>query len=440
VLPAAAEVPFVPPVARELALDNGIRVIVIENHRLPLVAIETVHAGAGSRDDGAKPGLAALAADLLDDGAGSLDAEQFTAELEALGATLEVNIASDYATVSMTALGNRLEASLHLLADAIRRPRFADADVARVRDARTADLALVRDRPAVACAQLFDRIVFGEHPYAHPAVGTAASMAAITAADVRGFWKRAYGPATTTIVIAGDVSPTEITIKLASAFGDWSNPIPAPPRTPLVVGPTAPQLAYIDRPGAQLAAIMVGRRGYAAGDPRQTAADIANTALGSGAGARLTARLRDQLGYTHGIGSGFWRGRWGGTWSVASSVRTATTGDALKEIVHAIDAIRTTELPPDEVAHARSLIVRSLPQAFETDAQTARAFARLISHGEPLDAYPTYLAELAAVTPATARAAIAPVTTELVVVIVGDWTAIEPQVQSLGLPIHRYEP
>ncbi|HEV7559486.1 MAG TPA: pitrilysin family protein, partial [Kofleriaceae bacterium] len=294
--------PFVPPPATSFSLANGVRVIVVENHRLPVVAFELVAGAAGSREDGDKHGLAALTADLLDKG------EPVTDRLDELGATLDVHIAPDYASIGMTALSDKLGAAATLLATVVRAPRFEELEVERGREMRIAELARDRDQATTECAQLFDRVVFGEHPYAHTSEGEPVAVARLVPADVRVFWKRAYGPTTTTIVVAGDVTRAGLEAALAAAFGDWANVTPEPPRTPLVAGPSARQLAYVDRPGAGTATIMIGRRSFAGGDARNLAADVVDAVLGASQSSRLVLRLRDELGYTHGVGAGFWRG------------------------------------------------------------------------------------------------------------------------------------
>jgi zinc protease len=421
-------------VASSFSLANGVRVVVVENHRLPIVAFELVAGAAGSREDGDRHGLAAVTADLLDKGDPVAD------RLDELGATLDVHIAPDYASIAMTALAGKLDAAAALLATVVRAPRFDELEVERAREMRIAELVRDRDQATTACAQLFDRVVFGEHPYAHTSEGESVAVARLVPADVRGFWKRAYGPTTTTIVVAGDITRATLEPALTAAFGDWTNATPEPPRTPLVAGPSARQLAYVDRPGAATATIMVGRRGFAGGDPRNLGADVVDAVLGGSQSSRLVLRLRDELGYTHGVGAGFWRGQWGGTWSVATTVKASVAGATVTEITTAIERARTADVSADELAAAKAAIARALAQSFETAAGTARAYARLVVTNQPLDVYTTYRGRLDHVTAASARAAIESMWTEPTVVVVGDWSVVGPQLSSTGLAAKRYEP
>jgi zinc protease len=429
--PVGEPSPFAAPAIESFTLANGIRVLVVERHHIPLVSLVSLHVAAGSRDDGAKGGLAALAVDVLADGA--------TADAERIGTKLETAITSDYATLAMSVAADHLTEGVATLAAAVRTPSFSDADVARVRAERVAEIAERTGQPQTIAGQLFDAVVFGSHPYAHASAGRASTVSAITPAELRAFHKRAYTPATTTLIAVGEVRRVTLEPLLAKAFGEWAAPPSEPPRTPPVAGPSTPELAYVDRPGATKAQVMIGRRAYAAGDSRQLAADVENAILGS---TEHESRLR-KLAATVGVapnlvGSSLWRGQWGGTWSIAALVDTANTVAVVREIRTLIDAARTADPSQAEVDRAKRELLRRLPMAFETNASTARAIVRLVAHSEPLDFYATYATRLAAVTPAAARAALAPLMTDLTIVVVGDWKEIGPGLTALGLPVHRY--
>ena len=159
---------FAPPVPKVFRLANGAAVLVIENRRLPLVSLRAVFHRAGSREDGATSGLAALTADLLDEGAGRFDAQTLPEELERLGARLEIGAAADTATIYLDTLSETLAPSIDLLADIILRPKLAAADFERIKGDRRAELALRPDRPREVAALVFEQQLFGKHPYAPP--------------------------------------------------------------------------------------------------------------------------------------------------------------------------------------------------------------------------------------------------------------------------------
>lgn len=429
---------FVPPAPTRFTLSNGAEVLLVENHRLPLVSVRFAIRSAGSRSDGDLPGLAAFAADLLDEGAGPRSAIELPEELERLGADLSVHASADHGQITLDTMAETLEPALAIAADVLLRPRLDPADFERVKQERLADLALRGDQPRQIAALVFERVLYGAHPYAPPGAGYTASVEKITLPIVKAFWQKNYGPGATTIVLAGAVTAADARRILEAQLGGWKTRVKAP-RAPKPARPAKPGIAFVDRPGAPQSVVVIGRLGPDARDPRRAANDVVNTAIGGSFAARLNASLREQKGYTYGIFSSFWRGQWGGAWSATSSIRTDVTGPAIREALDIIAAAGTAPLPAEELAKAKSLLVRGLPQDFETNASVAGAFAALSVDGRPLTYYRDLPAALNRVTAADAQAQAASAWRDLSIVIVGDWAAVGDAVTALGLPIARYD-
>jgi zinc protease len=434
--PTAAAPSFVPPRITETTLGNGARLVVVENHRLPIVSITAIHHAAGGREDGAKVGLAGLTADLLDERPGGT-AGAVADLLERTGSRLEIDIASDHASLKLATVKDRLAESLRVFAGIQRDPSFSDEEVARVRDRRVAELLDRRTRSRTVAGQLFDRLAFAGHPYAAPAEGTPEAVRALTAEDVRDFYARAYRPDALTLVVAGDLTREDAERAIGEAFGGWRHaPMQDAPPPPLA--PMPRQLAYVDVPGAEQTVAIIGKRTPAAGRPDQVAADVANAIVGGGPGARLDRKLHDELAVTLGAGSSSWRGRWAGTWAVATTFLTDRTGDGLRAALAVIEHARTTAPTAAELEQAKASLARTTAQHFETTASTVRALERVIVQGAPPTRYNDVLAALARVTPEAARAAIEEDWAELSIVVVGDWAKIGPDLRALGLPVVPY--
>jgi len=432
---AGAEPAFTPPVP--VAFDvAGARVLLVENHRLPLVSIRVLFGRAGAREDGVHPGLAALTADLLDEGAGRFDAMTLPEEVERLGATLRVAVGADIARVSLDTLRDTLEPSLGLLADVIVRPRLTRADFERVRGDRLATLALRPDQPDEVAGLVFERQIFGAHPYAAPTTGFPATLRAIRLSEVRTFWKSRYRAGDATIIIVGDIDRATVEKPLAAAFAGWAAGTAPAPRIPPPPAPQQPVLTVVDRPGAPQSVVQIGRVGPAAGDdPAYFPLEVANTALGGSFLSRLNGRLREELGYTYGVGSSFWRGRWGGSWTIQTSLRTASTVAGIREALAIVDGTRKTELPAAELDKTLQMMTRAAPRTFETNAGIASAFEDLVTEGLPLDWHQGWIPKVRAVTAARAREAADAAWGDLSIVVVGDWTALKAGLAELGLPI-----
>jgi zinc protease len=433
--PAAAPEPaFAPPVPQTFNVA-GARVVLVENHRLPLVSVRVVFHRAGAREDGARAGLASLTAALLEEGAGKFDANALPEEVERLGADLDVGVRTDAATVGIDTLAETLEPSLSLLADVIVRPRLTAKDFERIRGDRLAELALRPDQPGLLAGLAFGQVLFAGHPYASPVDGFAATIKRLTLADLKTFWRGRYRPGDATILVTGDVDRARLEGLLARAFTGWR-----PGRAPTATAPAAPVarppvLAFIDRPGAPQSVVIIGRLGTAAGDPRYFPAEVVNTAVGGSFLSRLNGRLREELGYTYSIRSAFSRLRWSGNWGISTSLKTASTVDGIREALAIVDAVRTTDLPAVELQKAVLMLTRSAPQDFETNAGIAASFEELIVDGLPLDWHQGWIPGIRAVTAAEARAVADDAWKDLSIVIVGDWATLKDGVGALGRPI-----
>ncbi len=428
---------FTLPEAATFTLDSGVQVVLVENHRLPLVSVRAVSARAGAREDGAKLGLAALTADLLLEGAGDLDARALPEAVEELGASLDTGLSEDASTVWLDTLASTLEDSLGLLSDVLRRPTLTKADFERIRDDVIADLELRPQEPRRVANLVFDQHVLGDHPYGQPASGYVGTVSKLTVKDVQAFWRDHYTPDATTIVVAGDVDRATLEPILARTLGDWKRPAKpvAEPEPPALPPAPTPSIVVVDRPKAAQSVVMIGRRGRAANDPDFFAAEVANTAAGGTFMSRLNGRLREELGYTYGMYSAFWRGEWTGTWAITSSLKTGKTVDGVNEALRIIDELRTHELPADELAKTQSFLIKARPQGFETNAGIAGEYQVLVVQRLPLDWLGRWDEGVRGVTAAQARELAAEAWADLSIVVVGDWSKIGDGLAKLGLPI-----
>jgi zinc protease len=401
------------------AVASGARIIVVENHRLPLVAITAIHRRAGGREDGARHGIAAL-----------------TAEALVRGTEIEASIATDHASHHLVTTTSELAASMDALEHALRAPSLSDAEVARARDRRVRELEERRLRPRTIAAQVFDHLVFGTHPYAWAAEGVAEDVAVLTAADVRAFWERAYRADSLTLIFSGDISQTAAHELAERHFGGWAASTPRGVASAPALPAYAPQLAIVDMPGATDAVVIAGRLlDGRADDTEQMIREVSNTILGGGVTARLERRLHGELAITFGASSSFWRGEWAQTWSAAATFPTDAAETGLREMLAAIETARSEQPTTSEVADAVASLERGTVQRFDTVASSARAYERLVVRGDPLDTYDQLPYRWRAVAPNNARGVVGDAWRDLSIVVVGDRARLSRALAAVGLPI-----
>jgi len=433
-----AESAFVPPSARRSKLKNGIAVLVIENHTLPIAAIELLAIGAGSAADPARRrGLAAFTADMIDEGAGGLSALAVSDEQARLGAEIATRADPDAARISVRALTRTLDPTIDLLAKIVTQPAFDATEFERVKGDRLTALDQRRDRPREVAALVLDGALYGsESAYGHPVSGVRDDVKAIAAADVQAFYRARWNPAAMTIVIAGDVDAAAITARLDAALGGWRPAGVKPPAIPSAAAARLTRrLLLVDRPGAAQADVRIGRIGPDRRDPRYFGFEVMRTILGDGFTSRLTQRLREQLGITYGAGAGMqWR-RARGPFVISTAIVTDKTAVGIAETIKILDDLASTEASAAELDKAKQNLIRALPAQFETNTRTAAAFVELAVHGLPDDWYARFAGAVGVVTAAEVKAAakaLIPSGT-MAIAIVGDLAKFRPELDKLGL-------
>jgi len=361
--PALASVP------RTLDIGPGEQVWFEEDHTVPMVAV-TVSLPAGSvYDPTAKAGLAAFAAYLFNEGAGSLTSEAYQSEIANRAIQLSMSPDRDWLILSLSALTSQTRDAFRLFALALQHPRF-DADaVDRVRDQMLQSIAQDESDPAAVAANRFYAVYFGNHPYAHPINGEARSLDAITAADLKAFTATHWVKGGAKIAVSGDIDAATLTALLKATFDPLSATPPPPP--PPVLHPGAPGESVVAMAVPQPTAIF-GLPGIARADKDYLAGYVANYIVGGGGfSSRLTYEVREKRGLTYGISTGFSDFRNGGV--VLGQV--ATREDAMDASLAVVRGVLTDYAARGptaaELADAKTYLTGSYPLAFASNAGIA---------------------------------------------------------------------
>ncbi|WP_412069523.1 M16 family metallopeptidase [Rubrivirga sp. IMCC43871] len=440
--PALAAPPaFTPPAVERHALSNGLPVLFVEKPGVPLAQIDLL-VRAGSADDGDQGGLASVTADLMDEGAGDLDALALADAIDFLGIDLGVGAGLHSLSVRLHTPLSKLDAALALMADVALRPTFPEADIERVRTSRLTALAQRRDEARSIAGVALARAVYGDdHPYGRLGTGEPATVGALTRDDLIAFHSRSVVPARSALVVVGATTWEEMRPRLEAAFGEavWPATGVAPAAAglsavpiPAQVGPRA--ITFVDKPGAAQSVVRIGRVGAPRSTPDFYALEVLNTILGGSFTSRLNQNLREDKGYSYGARSVFEYRPVAGPFIAFADVQTDVTAPALTEFFRELDAIGAP-VPADELAKARENRALSFPAPFATVRGTAAMVGDAWLDGLGDDAYAQYASGVRAVTAADlARVAAEYVDPErMAVVVVGDWSVVGESVEALGL-------
>ena len=430
--------PFTVPPVREIRLSNGVRVVVVEKHTLPIVAARVLVAAGSVYEPAAKNGLASLTAQVLREGTRSLTGAEIAERMEALGASFSTGAGFEFASATVTAPKSTFGNALELAAATVTSPAFTESELLRVRGQMVAGAVHLNSTVDGLAAMAHNRALFDSVTgYSRPVAGTAASLPSITRDDVVAYHRRMYSPANITLLLVGDVTQEEARRIAEQAFGSWNVPgataasLPRPALRPV----EGTRIILVDRPGSVQSGIRMGQAAVSATHPDLIPFSALSQVLGGGFRSRINMSLRERHGWTYRATSELVARPLSGTFTVGTSVRTNATDSAVAEIADQYRRIAAEPVPPDELRAAIANVVGSFPSSIQTVQGLADRAQQLLQNGQPLDYYHTYRERFSAVTPGdvsrVSRERLTPAT--LTIVVAGDLSKIEAPIRALNL-------
>ena len=429
------------PQQQHATLSNGTKVVLAERHDIPVVQMSYEFRGGYAADPANKPGVASFTMGLLDEGAGDLGALAFADRAQSLGANLGASAGLDSSTAYLSALKQNLEPSVTLFADMLRKPRFEQADIDRVKGQWIAGIKQEKANPNALVQRVLPGLVFGAgNPYAasRTGSGTEAAIGGLTRADLQGYHDSALRPQDATLVVVGDTTLAEIMPVLEQHFGDWkaagtSGAAAAIPAAPVQA---KPRVFLIDQPGAVQANIFAARTLPSSSDAKTVQYDMANMIIGGDFTARLNMNLREDKHWSYGARSGAGGALGQRLWMASAPVQIDKTGEAAAEMRREIADYASGKAPAsaEEVDGMKKILTLSLPGAYETASAVMGTISGNVLYGRPDDYVFLRKAEIEAMTPAQVNAAAKALDPNgLTWVVVGDLSKTEAPIRALNL-------
>ena len=424
------------PVHERMTLPNGLRLILVPRHDIPLVACNLLLRGGAQLDPPGRDGTAALAADLLTHGAGARDAYAFADAVEGSGGNLDAAARAEFIQVQGQFLARDSALMLQLLADAILQPRFDNEEFEKLRARRIEELKAAKDSAPQSLLGSYGRaLLFAGHPYGRSVGGSEQSLALISRADVTGFYAAQAGADRATLVIAGDFDPARIRRDVAAVFGGWQrgrNPVPPLAATARVTGR---RVLLVDAPGSAQTYFWLANVGVPRHFPARAALNIANLAFGGSFGSMLNQDLRVKAGLTYDASSRFTRGAVAGEFAITSFTQTDNAGKAIDLALATLARLKHDGLDAAAIDSARNYWLGQYPLAFETPFDWAVALGDLDLYGLPESYIGHFGSDLVAADAAAVRAVIDaafPSPDNLDIVLIGDATRIREAAAKFG--------
>lgn len=376
------------------ALNNGLKVLVVENHKLPRVRIQLTIDNPPVLE-GDKAGVSSLTGSMLGKGSKNIPKDDFYEEVDFLGATISIGNQSAFAS----SLSKYFPRVLELLADAALNPDFKQEEFEKEKDLLLTGLKSEEKDVSAIANRVEAALAYGKnHPYGE--ITSQETVNNVTLMDVEQFYRSYFVPANAYLVVIGDVEFENVKELVTKFFTPWSKAVPPSFTYSDPTDAQYTQINVVDVPNAVQSEVTVENiTNLKMKDADYLDALVANRILGGGSQARLFKNLREDKGYTYGSYSGIRDNKYSPMrFNAYAQVRNSVTDSAVVQILEEIDRITSEPVSEEELANAKAKYAGSFVMALERPETVANYALNIETEGLPKDFYKTYLERLDAVT------------------------------------------
>jgi predicted Zn-dependent peptidase len=422
------------PPYEQFQLKNGLRVILMEKHDVPLIAFHLRIAGGEVADAAGKAGTSEILADLIQKGAGRRDGPAFSEAVDSVGGNLSAGTSREAILIRGEFLARDRALMLELLADMVIRPRLDAEEFEKIRQRSIEQIAAAKDsRPHALIREYFMAFLFDEHPYGR--AGDETSFRSVGLEDAKAYVKREMGADRSALAVVGDFDTKSMKADLERAFGPWGKASGKPPRIKEVAGREGRRVLLVDKPDAAQTLFWIGSTGIARDDPDRAVLDVANTAFGGRFTSMLNTELRIKTGLSYGARSSLQRYRHGGVVAITSFTKTETTEEALDLALKTLADLRERGLSAETLASVQTYVAGQFPPRLETGDALAAKLTEIEFYGLDRSEVDDYLSRVAAADDAKVREVIErvyPSPDRLTFVLIGKADAIRDVAKKYG--------
>jgi zinc protease len=422
------------PAPSRTLMKNGLSVLVLERHGIPLVEFRLLIKAGSASDPAGKEGVAALTARLLKRGTRSHTAVQFAEEVEFVGGAIDVQSGVETTVITGEFASRDLEIGLSLLADLAQNPVFTDTEFDKQKRLHLADILSLEDEPSAVAEQAFQGWVYGGHPYGKPQDGTRRSVETLVKADVTAFYEGRFAPNNAILAIVGDVSAQQAAQRAAHYFETWKRKNVAEIKLPEAAPIAGRKVLLVDKPDATQSQIRLGNLAIRRNDPDYFPLLVGNAVLGSGFTSWLVDEVRVKRGLTYSIRSRLEPHRAAGTLSVSTFSKNATVLDTINVSLEQMARLRDGPIPADDLDKARNYLAGRYPLRLESPDALAAEVLNVEFYGLGPDEINMYQKRVrGAGAEAVKRAALRSMPLrDLAIVVVGPAAELKKSLESLG--------
>lgn len=435
-----ASVPFDISRPYETTLSNGLRVVIFENERLPLVSYRLAFFAGDIDESDDGRGLMSAMALLLTEGTENYSSQQLAEKIERLGASLSAHSSFDFTTISASSLSFYTSAIFEMLSEIILKPTFPESEIDLYKRNLIENLKFQRSQPPFLASEQAARLIYGKHPYAHVSLKPA-DVERIDREKLQRTHRQVLIPNNAVMLIVGDVRRDEVIKELEQHLDGWQ-PGTAPVRSFTEVPKRdGRSITVVDRPGSTQSNIVIANSGLDRSSPDYFPALVMNQVLGAGASSRVFMNLREEKGYTYGAYTRMDARSLAGDVEATAEVRNDVTGESIAEFFKEFGRIRVEKVEAEELADAKNFLTGVFPIRAETQEGLTTLLLSRELYGLPEDYLQSYRDNVSAVTADQVQDAaqkyIRP--DEMAIVVVGDAASVIPQIDRFAPAIEIFD-
>ncbi|MBU0520482.1 insulinase family protein [bacterium] len=387
-----------PPIEEKI-LNDGLKVVVVEHHELPVVSLRLMCKAGSQYDPAGKAGATSFMADLLTKGTKNRTASEIADEIDFIGGNLGAGSGWSGTYVTCTVLKKHLAKGLDIMQDVVLNPTFADDEIERNRQSTLSSIVNSKDQPSSVASKAYSEWLFGDHPYALPTEGTEETIAGLTREDIVGMYDLIFAPNNSVLFVVGDIKPKE-GFKLAKeAFSSWEKGAAPVLSLPQTDAPEGYKIRLINKSDATQAQIRMGHLGISRDNEDYFPVTIMNYILGGGGfSSRLVKIIRSEMGLTYGVSSSFSARLDQGPFTISTFTKNESTLDAINAMLDVVKTYQEEGPTDQELQEAKSYLTGSYPLNFETPGDIASQLQSIEIYGLGSDYIEKYRSRIDAVT------------------------------------------
>lgn len=368
-IPAQEQEPLRPifPEVTKKVLGNGLTIMVVEDHRLPIAEVSLVLKNGSASDPYGLAGLNHLTAAMLKEGTKSKTALELAEAFSNLGTEVSISVSKDMTQISAAILSSKIDETVGLIADMTRYPRMSDTDFARIKLQHQSTLAAHQGVLAYVAQVSFLEAAYGEkHPYAYPSSGTTSTVTKVTLNDIKKAHQEYFGANNAALIAVGDITLAELEALARKNFGSWKKapksltkiPDPKPSKQMLV--------KLVARSNSPQTFLLLGQAVANQKDPDLAVMEVFQSIIAGLPTSRLDANLREKKGWTYGVQSSVTPLLGKGPMIVGTSIQVPFGADALNEIMTEFENLKKEPVTDAELQTAKNGLLHSFASRYST--------------------------------------------------------------------------